>query len=361
MTGTSIDDLDLPDDVEEFSRAAEEQNWSDGLPLVPPTAARVAEHLRYSTGAVESIGAIPPRNGDATLEKVAANAVMAGCRPEFFPIVVTAIQALLEPQFNLYGLQATTNPGGPLVLINGPLGRELDVNSAGNVFGQGWPANATIGRAVRLALINIGGGHPQITDRATHGFPGKFTMCGAENESASPFPTFHQDRGFDPDDTTVTVISVQGFHNIIDITSQNARDVMLSIAAGMSAWGTNDMTHGGEPSLVLSPEHAAIIAADGWSKADIRQFIYEHARFDLTLLAHEARVRMLSRRPVWVNERSLSLVDDPDDILVFVAGGPGIHALFLPSFGASKAVTKRVDLADGSPARSVADFLSSTA
>lgn len=358
MSVTGLDTLEVEDNVEAFMALAAERGWGDGLPLVLPTQDRVAAMLRYAPRSPEdSLGAVPPGNGEATLGALAANAVMAGCRPEYFPVICAAVDALLDPVFNLYGLQATTNPGAPLVLLNGPIAAEIGVNARGNVFGQGWQANATIGRAIRLILLNVGGGHPQTVDRATHGFPGKFTLCGAENEQDSPWPPFSVDRGLQPDESAVTVLSVQGFHNIVDFTSTSARDVLLSLAAGMSAWGTNDMTHGGQPALVLAPEHADIIARDGWGKSDVSRFLYEHARFDLHLLADGMRERMLTRRPMWINERSYPLVDSPDDILILVAGGPGSHALFLPSFGASLAVTRRIEFSDGTPASSVGDFL----
>lgn len=352
--------LELPVDTVDtgdFTEWALERGWGDGLPLVPPTPERVEEHLAYCPwDPDESVGTVPPANREAEYRVIAANTVMAGCRPRFFPVVVEAVRALLEPAFNLYGLQATTNPGGPMVLVGGPVAEEIGCNGAGNVFGQGWAANATIGRAVRLVLNNIGGGKPQSVDRATHGFPGKYTMCGAENERESPWPPFHADRGVDASASAVTVFSVQGFHNIIDLTSGTARDLLLSLSAGMSAWGTNDMTHGGTPFLVLSPEHAAIVAGNGWSRDDVRRFLFEHARFDLRRLPEKCQELMATRRPKWIDPARYPLADSPEDIHVLVAGGPGIHALYLPSFGASAVITRALAGPDGEPVRSIEDF-----
>lgn len=263
----TTDLIEIDTDSEEFTSLALRRGWGDGLPMIAPTPERVEEQLAYCPADPDdSIGTVPPVNNEATYRAVAANTVMAGCLPEYFPVVVSAVRALLEPAFNLYGLQATTNPGGPMVMVNGPVAEEIGLNAAGNVFGQGWRANATIGRAVRLVLNNIGGAKPQTVDRATQGFPGKFTMCAAENERESPWPAFHVSRGMAATDSAVTVLAVQAFHNIIDISSRTGRGVLLSMAAGMGAWGTNDMTHGGEPALILSPEHAAIMPATGGPK-----------------------------------------------------------------------------------------------
>lgn len=346
--------VDIEDTIEGYTAYAQAQGWGDGLPLVPPTPERVEQHLAYAPADPDvSLGSVPPANNEATYEAVAANTVMAGCLPEYLPVVTTALTALLDPTFNLYGFQATTNPGGPMVLVGGPIARELDINGGGGVFGQGWQANATIGRAIRLALLNIGGAKPQTVDRATHGFPGKYSMCAAENEAESPWPPFHVRRGLDPDDSAVTVLSVQGFHNMIDLTSTTARDVLTSFAAGMSAWGTNDMTHGGEPVLVLAPEHAEIIASDGWTPDDISRFLFEHARFDMRRLTPATQELMATRRPNWIDPTNYPLTDSPQQIHILVAGGPGVHAMYLPSFGASKIITRRIDRPDGQAARSI--------
>lgn len=349
--------LEVDASPEGFLSYSLEQGWGDGLPLIPPTLERVEAMLSYCAWDPDtSVGAVPPANNEATYRVLAANAVMAGCDPRYFPVVAAAVEALLDPAFNMYGLQATTNPGGPMVILGGPIAEEIGCNGAGNVFGQGWRANATIGRAVRLTLNNVGGAKPQTVDRSTHGMPGKFSMCAAENERESPWPAFHVSRGLDEGTSAVTILSVQGFHNIIDMTSSTAHDVLLSVAAGMGAWGTNDMTHGGDPAIVFAPEHANIIAGDGWSKEDVSRFIFERARFDIRKLHVGAQERMLTRRPNWVDPAAFPVADTPEDIHVLVAGGPGIHAMFLPSFGASKVITRRLDRADGQPAASIEDF-----
>ena len=179
--------IEVPDDFEQAIEACRERGWTDGLPIIPPTPERVQRMLAYCDRDWNTpIAKLPPRWGEATPMRLAANAVMAGCRPEYFPIIVLALEAMSEEPFNLYGIQATTHPCAPLVIVNGPIARELDINSSHNAFGPGVQSNATIGRAIRFALINIGGAIPRIGDMATAGSPAKYTYCVAENEAESP-------------------------------------------------------------------------------------------------------------------------------------------------------------------------------
>ena len=179
--------LDADDDFERINELYLERGWGDGLPIVPPTAQRVEQMLAYCDRPWdEPVANIPPRYGEATPLRLAANAVMAGCRPKYFPLVLLAIEAMCEEPFNLYGIQATTHPCAPLMIVNGPATRELGINCGHNAFGPGTQSNATIGRAIRLALVNIGGAIPGVGDMSTFGSPAKYTYCVAENEAASP-------------------------------------------------------------------------------------------------------------------------------------------------------------------------------
>lgn len=347
----------VEDSVEAFYALAEERGWGDGFPLVPPTAERVLAMLRFcDRDPQESLGQVPPEWAEATYEKIAVNAVMAGCRPEYFPVVCAAVSAVLDPAFNLYGVQATTNPVAPLVIVNGPVAKELDFNARGNAFGQGFRANATVGRALRLVLLNVGGGKPQTLDRATQGFPGKYSFCAAENEDESPWEPLHVERGCRREESAVTVMGIQAFHNIIDLVAKTPGDLLTHLAAGMAVWGTNNMTHGGEPALALPPEHAAIVARDGWSKDDARRYLFERARIDMHRLSAETREVMRPRRPRWADMSSFPVCDRPEDIILLVVGGPGVHAAFLPSFGATKAITRKLARKDGTAIASVQDF-----
>ncbi len=190
------DDLDFEDANEALYHAG----VTDGLPVIPPTQTRVAKMLTGTTrDPGQSLGTMGPAYGQATIEKIAINAVMAGCQPEYLPVLVAACEALLEYDFNLYGINATTHPVTPMLVVNGPAVERLRINSGYNCMGQGWRANATIARAIRLILVNIVGGTPGSGDRATHGTPTKFSFCLGENELASPWEPLHVRRGFTPD------------------------------------------------------------------------------------------------------------------------------------------------------------------
>jgi hypothetical protein len=338
-----IERVEVGETVEDFQVLAQARGWADGLPLVPPTRARVERMLGGLVDrAEESIGPVPPSWREATYAATAVNAVMAGCTPALFPVVCAAVACVVEPGFNLYGIQATTNPVAPLVLVNGPAAAKLGFNARSNAFGPGWPANATVGRALRLVLTNVGGAKPDGADRATHGFPGKFTFCASENEEDSPWEPLHVERGFDPTDSTVTVMGTAQFHNIVEFVADDAWDVLDVLAGAMAVVGTNNISYGGEPALALCPEHAAIIAGAGLSKKDVKDYLFERARCDLRSAPEAVAAMLRSRRPPWCDLSRWPICDRAEDIIVFVCGGPGTHSVSLPSFGPTTAVTKRI-------------------
>ncbi len=338
------------------------RGWTDGLPILPPTRERVEKMLRYiDREPGEVVAAIPPKYGEATIEKLAINAVMAGCLPPYFPIVVTAVEALIEKEFNLYGIQTTTHVASPLILMNGPVAEELDINSGYNVFGQGWMANATIGRAVRLALLNIGGAVPGVLDRATFGHPGKYSYCMAENEEANPWEPLHVEKGYSPETSTVTVIGAEAPHNINDHISASAEGILITAAFTMCGMGTNSSYLMAEAMLVLGPEHADIIAGQGWSKQDVKNFIFETARHPRGRLKKGGMWGMFDQPKEYdVDDDDLMMpvMRRPEDLMVIVAGGSGRHSVFIPTFGITRAVTKPLTLKNGAPALSVKDFRS---
>jgi hypothetical protein len=205
VTTEVVDRITVADDPEAIFERFAGEGWTDGLPIVPPTPARVAEMLAGSDLEPDaSLGAMPPRWGETTIAKIAVNAVMAGCKPEYFPVVVTAVKAILARPFNLYGVQGTTNPASPVLIVNGPIAREIEINARGNLFGPGFRANAT-----------IGGGVPQQADKSTLGNPAKYTCCFAEHEAASPWAPLHVERGFDAATSTVTAFGGAAPANII--------------------------------------------------------------------------------------------------------------------------------------------------
>ena len=184
------------------------QGWGDGLPVVPPTEERVRAMVDGSgLPPAHLVGAMGPAKGEATVEKIAINAVMAGCLPEYMPVVVAAVEAICEPEFNLDGVQSTTNPCGVGMIVNGPIRNEIDLNCSRNCMGPGWRANATIGRAMSLIWLNIGGAKPGEVDKSSHGFPGKYTLCFGEDEEHSPWEPLHVERGFAKEESAVTVNS----------------------------------------------------------------------------------------------------------------------------------------------------------
>jgi hypothetical protein len=321
----------------------QERGWTDGLPIVPPTEARVREFLTQTTrDPREIVGVLPPRQGEATVEKIAANAVMAGCRPAYLPVVLAAIEALADPLFNLDSVQATTHPVAPLLVINGPIARTLGLQAGYNAFGQGFRANVTIGRAVRLVLMNIGGGLPGAGDRATQGSPAKIAYCVAENEAESPWEPLHVEAGLPADSSTVTVFGAEGPHNIQDHFSNTALGVLRTVAGAMGQAGSNNLLGRGGPLLSLGPEHAATIAKEGFSKQQVKAFLFEHARFPLGRLGREYQRQQIERWGVAdAPDTMVPIVRRPEDISIIVVGGAGKHSCWQPTFGDGTHWTRR--------------------
>jgi peroxiredoxin len=314
-------------DDEDAHEALFARGVTDGLPVVPPTEERVLRMLEGTTRDPQEVVAIvPPNLAPATVEKVAINAVMAGCKPSYMRIVLAAVEAACTDEFNMHGVLATTYFAAPLIIVNGPIRRTVGLNSGINVFGQGSRANATIGRALNLVVRNVGGGRPGEIDRATLGQPGKLTYCIAENEEASPWPPLHVERGFAPTDSTVTLFAGEAPRGIVDQLSRSARGVVKSLALSLESVGHVRWHGTGELVLVLSPEHVETIARDRWSKDDVRQAIAElTARPLAELLPDEDCREGLPARLAGAADPAtvrLSKVRSPELIHIVVAGGP---------------------------------------
>jgi hypothetical protein len=335
--------IDVPDSLDEINELFYRRGWTDGLPIIPPTEERVAQMLSgTSRNPQDTLGAMPPRWAEVTVEKIAINAVMAGCLESYMPVVITAIEALLEPEFNLYAIQATTHPVAPLLLINGPIRKQLWANSGYNVFGQGTRFNAVIGRAIRLVLINIGGGIHGKLDRATHGQPSKYSFCIAENEEQSPWPPFHVDRGFAPSVSTVTVGGFENPYNINDHSSDDAIGLLTTIAGSMTHQGSNNILYQyaqGEIMVVIGPEHGATIANSGYSKADVRKYLFENARVPKDAFSER---HQKERFTSFIPGDLIPVATNEERILIVVAGGAGKHSMCCPSFGMTCSVTKEI-------------------
>lgn len=342
-----------------INRHYQERGWTDGLPIVPPTDDDVRACLRWTDRAPRDVVAVlPPRQGEATVERIAVNAIMAGCRPEYLPVLIAAVEAMADPAFNLDSIQATTHPVAPLLIVNGPIAREIGLNAGYNAFGQGFGANVTIGRAVRLVLMNVGGGLPGTEDRSTQGSPAKIAYCVAEHEDANPWEPLHVELGFPREVSTVTVIGCEGPHNIQDHVSHSGLGILRIIAGAMGQAGSNNILAKGWPLLSLGPEHAATIAGDGFSKRQVKEFLFEHARFPLGRLGEEYhRWFVETRGAAGGPETMLPIVDSPDAIAVIVVGGAGKHSCWQPTFGTqTRPVTRALARRDGTPARRLADL-----
>ena len=334
------------DDLDAINRLYRERRWSDGLPIVPPTRERVTRMLAGTQRKpAEVIAMLPPGFGEATVERIAINAVMAGCDPAYLPVLIAATDAVAQPQFNIQGIEATTNSAAVWLVLNGPIVQQLEVNAAFNCLGQGAWANATMGRAMRLILQNIGGALPGDMDRATQGQPGKYTFCCGENEAQSPWDPLHVERGFARDVSTVTVVAAEGTLNM-NTHSKEAGELLRVIAESMVHPTSNEYCHGGEPWIVFAPEHADILKAGGLSKRDVKQRLWELSKMPAGHLSVKEMLRAQASRSDEYGEVKadtlLSISRTPDDIWFIVAGGPGTHSVYVPCFGNSLAVTREI-------------------
>jgi hypothetical protein len=274
-TGLAARRVALGDDEDEFE-ATFGRGWSDGLPVVPPTEKRV---LRMLAGTArdpgEVVGLCPPNLAELTVEKVAINAVMAGCKPEYLPVVLAAVEAALDPAFSMHGVLATTMFVGPVLVVNGPIRRQIGMNARGNALGQGNRANATIGRALQLIIRNVGGGRPQEVDRATLGNPGKYTYCFAEDEEGSSWEPLSVERGLPRDVSAVTVFAGFGLQGIVDQKSRDPESLSRSIAESLKAIHNVKLAPACDAMLVVCPEHERTFRTAGWSKARLYEELYK--------------------------------------------------------------------------------------
>jgi hypothetical protein len=262
--------------LEDEAEAFFERGWTDGLPVVPPTPARVLRMLEGTTRAPdEVVASVGPDFADCTVEKAAVNAVMAGCRPEYFPVVLAAVEAACTDEFNMHGLLCTTWFCGPVIIVNGPIATEIGMNSGVNALGQGNRANATIGRALQLIVRNIGGGRPGEIDRATLGGPGKYTFCFAEDEAGSPWEPLSVERGFAEGTSTVTLFAGEGPNGLCDQKSRDPESLARSMGWALDAVWHPKLALISDAVLVVSPEHGRVFREAGWSKARLRERLLE--------------------------------------------------------------------------------------
>ena len=331
-----------------------EHGWTDGLPIVPPSE-ELVENMIAASGrdAMEVLGVVPPRQGVATIEAIATNAVMAGCRPEYMPVVVAAVEALLDERFDVQGLQATSDPAAPLVIVSGPVVQQVGMNHGIGLFGHGSRANATIGRAVRLVLVNIGGGHPDFGDKSTLGSPSKYSYCiGVDVDS--PWAPVHTEFGFAPEDSCVTVYAADAPRGNNPAGSGSMEFALWILADSMSNLNHN-IIHGGHAVVVISPLIAHCLSEEGWTKAEVKSYLYERARVPLERVQRYKQRRYGRNQeagdpyywPRWLDVEEpgvmVPVVRSPDNILVLVAGDPArSRSAYCPARPYNRPVTKKV-------------------
>jgi len=319
--------LDLSDAMEMcFTRG-----WSDGLPVVPPTQERIVAMLRG--GGLEpgqELAFIENRQVSVTAEKVAINAVMAGCKPEYMPVLAAAVEALADPLYGYHGPATSTGGSAVFMVVNGPIAREIGLNSGDNLFGPGCRANATIGRAVRLVMRNAIGTMPGELDRSSLGHAGKYTYCIAENEAESPWPGLHVARGFAAAQNVVTIFAALAPHQYSNRLSATPEGVLATACSSMRISGGTARQP--QYALVFAGEHTEIMRKAGWSREDVQRHCFEHSQ---SSVAELKRIHLIAGEPTAEDERTLlPLVEAPEDFLVVAAGGrAGVQSCFIPGWG----------------------------
>ena len=331
-------------DAFDANETYQKNGWTDGLPIVPPTAELVTRFLAAAKlDAAAVIGVEPVRRRSISAEKVAIASVMAGCLPEYFPVVVATIKAMCQPEYALHGSTASTGGSAPFIVVNGPIRQKIGMNATHNVLGNGARANATIGRAVRLVLLNVLGGVPGQLDRSTLGHPGKFTFCVAEDEEDMVWPALSVERGIPKGTSAVTVMQVESPHQIMNEWTTDPREILDTYVAALRG---NMLTYSiweGNYAFVMPKQHREIFVAAGWGKKEIREYVFEKARVKRSEWRTVGKAAVAGRKDEDKEYRALRTADD---LLVVGAGGPagGFGAIIPPWYGKkSLAVTMAID------------------
>jgi hypothetical protein len=327
------------DDFEEWF----ERGVTDGLPVVPPTRTRVERMLGGTRrDRAEVLGEMPPNYGRLTVEKVAINAVMAGCRPDYLPVVIAAAECACDPAFNLHGVSTSTHFSAPLIVVNGPIRASIGLNASFGVFGPGHRANATIGRALRLLMINIGGVRAGEISMSTFGHPGRYTYCIAEHEEASPWPPYHVARGLPPAASAVTLFAGDAPHGISDHASRTPRALLGSLGWSMAGlWNSKHFPLYSHTMLVIGPEHARTLAEEGATRADVARGLFERIRVPYrTVLPDDDHGEGTNLRFARTPPEADALVPkfpSPEEIHIVVAGGTaGRFSVAIPGWLGTK-------------------------
>ncbi len=334
---------DVPDDLLAAIDYCYEQGWTDGLPVVPPSVERVEQMLQYEGRPSETVVAAHPATGfECTVHAAAVNAVMAGSKPEYFPVVIAALEAMNEPGFNFHGSTASTGGSAPLMVVSGPLADDLAMNSDVNLFGPGNRANATMGRAVRLILLNVFRMIPGVSDKSTQGNPGKYSFCIAERSRGNPWPLLVEDLDYPDGVSSVTVFAGGGFCNVENHGGNTPEQVLGSVADAMANYGCITL---GQSAVVLAPEHVRVIAGAGWSKTQVKEFLFSQAYRTVDGMKSVGKYRQSEYDKQHADGGTSPLIKDgqlhrgltPDDILIVMGGGDaGGHSSFIPSWSRAR-------------------------
>jgi hypothetical protein len=345
--GRGASRLQVPGSITDINDYFYERGWTDGLPIIPPTEELVVEMLTAcALPGSHVLGPIPPLNGTVTVEKVAINAVMAGCKPAYFPVVLAGVRAVLQPQFNVGSITTTTGGAAPGFIVSGAIAETLGIHGGTAVFGSGHRPNATIGRAIRLTMRNLGGATAATMEKSTQGWPGKYTLCFAEHQARNPWEPLHVDLGYPAAVSTVTAVAARGIHTVVEATQESGEGVLQTLVSSMTAGGISGyafQARGASPVVVLGPEHAAEIAAAGFSRKDVKAYLFQHVRLPLGQLKGHGHWGTRSWPEAWEQERDdflVPLVLSPDRFVLVVAGGDGRHSSWLPAWSATERATE---------------------
>ena len=337
--------LEVDDDFEAVQALYLESGWTDGLPIMPPTLERVEAMLASTPLSPQDIiGEIPPNWGSATVEKLAVNAMMAGCRPEYLPVIIAAVEAMCDEVFNLYAIQATTHPCAPLIIVNGPICEELGLHGGSGAFGPGWQPNATIGRAVRLMMINVFEQRPGLLDQGCMGSLAKHGVCFGEDEEGSPWSPFHVSRGFKLEDSTVTVATIQDPEMVCNRYGLTAESVMDAVAEVIASHGM--ATFGHQWIWIVGYWHAQMLWNQGWDRPAMRQYVWERA---WRTQAHLKRIGAVIGEAVPEDETiRVYAAGSPEDIFIMAGGGDsGSYSEVIMIYNGVPAITNIINETSG--------------
>jgi hypothetical protein len=308
-----------PHKAAELIEAYYQQGWTDGFPVIPPSEHSIRAMLA-AAGLQENtvIATITTRNTVITADKVALNAVLAGCLPEYMPVIVSAVRGLSHPDFSYHGMATSTGGASLAIVVNGPIVKKLGINARDNVFGPGPRSNMTIGRALRLVMMNSLNTRPGILDRSTMGSPGKISFCFAENEDESPWEPLHVERGFDRNESTTTVYAAEDIIQIYNQLARTPEPLLLGMADAMANMGSVNIIGQQNVIVVFAGEHTEIIKDNGWSKKQVKQYLYDHAKRSVADLKGAARLSGSLQPGDEIAWRHV--VRNPEDIIVICAG-----------------------------------------